>query len=195
MAVVRVSAQEGTLETKANITVRMVSGSSCEISPCDHWTFHDLQVEIERKLGVCVSQQRLFHGSRRLEEAMHSGTTGTCHKLLQLQRGQDTRRELLMLVRSAEAASMIERVRQDGRALDDASEELKADREVVMEAVKQDGCALEYASEELKADKQVVIEAVKRNGYALVYASEELKADKEVVIEAVKQHELSGGAL
>ena len=45
-----------------------------------------------------------------------------------------------------------------------------------------------YASEELKADKQVVLEAVKQHGDALRFASEELKADKEVVVEAMKQN-------
>ena len=54
-------------------------------------------------------------------------------------------------------------------------------------AVKQDGCALEYASDELKGDKEVVIEAVRRNGEVLRFAAEHLKADKEVVIEAVKR--------
>ena len=69
----------------------------------------------------------------------------------------------------------------------DASEELKADKQVVLEAVKQDGCSLLFASEELKADKQVVLEAVKQDGRALRFASQELKADKEVILEAVKQ--------
>jgi hypothetical protein len=41
--------------------------------------------------------------------------------------------------------------------------------------------ALEYASNELKADKEVVIAAVKQNAYALMYASDELKADPEML--------------
>eukprot|EP00972_Heterocapsa_arctica_P039426 5806854-Heterocapsa_arctica.AAC.1 len=47
----------------------------------------------------------------------------------------------------------MEAVKQKGRALQDASEELKGNREVVMEAVKQDGSALGWASEELKGDR------------------------------------------
>jgi hypothetical protein len=43
-----------------------------------------------------------------------------------------------------------------------------------MEAVKNDGWALQYASEKLRADNDVVIEAVK-NDRVLSYASEELK--------------------
>ena len=43
---------------------------------------------------------------------------------------------------------MLEAVRNDGRALEFASDPLKADREVMLEAVRNDGNALEYASEE-----------------------------------------------
>ena len=50
-------------------------------------------------------------------------------------------------------------------------------RDEVLEAVKQDGDALQYASEELRADREVVMEAVKQNAYALFYASEELQDD------------------
>jgi lambda repressor-like predicted transcriptional regulator len=72
--------------------------------------------------------------------------------------------------------------------LDNASEELKADKEIVMAAVEQNGNALEHASEELKADKEIVMAAVKENGYVLRDASEELKADKEIVMAAVEQN-------
>ena len=47
-------------------------------------------------------------------------------------------------------------VKNDGWALEDASDELKADKEVVMVAVKNQVSALEFASDELKADKEVV---------------------------------------
>ena len=46
-------------------------------------------------------------------------------------------------------------VAQDGGALYDASNELKADREVVLLAVAQDGGVLDDASDELKADREV----------------------------------------
>ena len=54
------------------------------------------------------------------------------------------------------------------------------DREEMLEAVRNDGNALEYASDTLKADREVVLEAVKQNGYALEYASEELQNDPEL---------------
>ena len=74
-------------------------------------------------------------------------------------------------------------VKQNGWALEFASDELKNDREVVLEAVKEKGSAgfaLEYASEELKNDRKVVLEAIKEYGGALKYASDELKNDPEL---------------
>ena len=73
-----------------------------------------------------------------------------------------------------------------------ASEDLKADREVVLVAVKQSGRAvtnriLYYASQELRDDKEVVLAAVSNYGPALCYASEDLKNDREVVLAAVKE--------
>ena len=78
-------------------------------------------------------------------------------------------------------------VREDGLALEYASPELQADKEVVLEAIRQDGWLLEYASEELRGDREVVLEAVRQNVRALKYASEELKGDKEVALEAIRQ--------
>jgi hypothetical protein len=79
-------------------------------------------------------------------------------------------------------------VKTCGLVLKISSEELKGDKEVVLAAVKQNGLALEFASKELKGDKEVVLAAVKQNGQAIQYASEELKGDKEVVLAAVKQN-------
>ncbi len=47
-------------------------------------------------------------------------------------------------------------MKNNGYALDAASDELKADKEVVMAAVKNYGEALEHASEELKADPEIL---------------------------------------
>ena len=54
-------------------------------------------------------------------------------------------------------------------------EALKGDRETVMEAVKQNGRALEYASAELKGDREIVMEAVAQDPRALQYASYKLR--------------------
>ncbi len=57
------------------------------------------------------------------------------------------------------------------------------------------GDALRYASEELRADHEIVLAAVHLNGNALRYASEELRADLQIVLAAVHQHgDASGSA-
>jgi hypothetical protein len=62
-------------------------------------------------------------------------------------------------------------VAQDGRALLDASVELKRDKEVVLAAVAENGGALVHASAELKNDKEAVLVAVAQDGLALEYSS------------------------
>jgi hypothetical protein len=50
-----------------------------------------------------------------------------------------------------------------------------------MTVVELSGWALEFVSDELKADKEVVMAAVKEEGDALQFSSDELKADEEVI--------------
>ena len=58
----------------------------------------------------------------------------------------------------------------------------QSSRKDVLATVKEDGGALEYASEELRADREVVLAAIKENGIALKYASKELQADSEMIV-------------
>ena len=51
------------------------------------------------------------------------------------------------------------------------------EKQRLLERVAQDGRALEYAEAELKADKEIVATAVAQNGEALQYAAVELKRD------------------
>ena len=68
--------------------------------------------------------------------------------------------------------------------------EIITEKEKAILAVKNDGFALEYASDELKADKEVVMAAVQNdeNEGVINFASDELKADKEVVMAAVQSY-------
>jgi hypothetical protein len=75
-----------------------------------------------------------------------------------------------------------------GSALQYASAELRANKEVVMAAVAQDHYALQWASAELQADRGVVMVALAQNGLALQLASDETKADREVVMAAVAEN-------
>ena len=78
-------------------------------------------------------------------------------------------------------------VKENGLTLQYASDELKADREIVLEAIRNSrGHALEWASNELKGDREVVLEAVNKSGRNLQYASEALKADPEIALAAME---------
>ena len=79
-------------------------------------------------------------------------------------------------------------VSNNGNALQFASKELIADKEVILAAVLNDGDALGYVDNKFIADKEVVLTAVSNDGNALMYADDELMADKEVVLAAVSNY-------
>eukprot|EP00971_Amphidinium_carterae_P157304 3118493-Amphidinium_carterae.1 len=54
------------------------------------------------------------------------------------------------------------------------------DRNFVLRAIREDGRELQYATEELRGDRDVVMEAVRQNGRALEYAAEELRGDRDL---------------
>ncbi|EFC46884.1 predicted protein [Naegleria gruberi] len=91
----------------------------------------------------------------------------------------------------ADRKYVLEAVKQDGSALEDADSSFKKDREIVLEAVKQNGWALQYADSSFKKDREIVLEAVKRYGPALEYADSLLKKDREIILEAVKHYGLA----
>jgi len=88
----------------------------------------------------------------------------------------------------ADRSYVLERVTKRGSHLKHASEELKADKEVVWAAVKSSkGFALKFASEKLRADKDIVLAAVKSSyGKALKFASDKLRADVDFVLTAME---------
>jgi hypothetical protein len=79
-------------------------------------------------------------------------------------------------------------VRNDGSALEFASQELRNDKDVVLTAVDNYGYALKYVSETLKNNREVVLCAVQTYGYVLQYASTELKKDRKIVLAAVQNN-------
>ena len=82
-------------------------------------------------------------------------------------------------------------IEEDGNALKDASETMRADPKLVLIAVKQNGLALQWASDALRVDREVVLAAVQKNGGALQWALGDLRADKNLVLAAVKQNGLA----
>ena len=71
-------------------------------------------------------------------------------------------------------------VSNDGLDLENF-EELQDDDDVVMAAVKNNGGALQFASERLRADKDIVIAAVKNDPYVIEFASDDLQDDDDVL--------------
>jgi len=81
----------------------------------------------------------------------------------------------------------MEDVKQNGLALEYASNRLKDNHGIVMEAVKQDGNFLEYASDGLKDDHDIVMEAVKQKAYALKYASDRLRNEYWFIAKLIQE--------
>ena len=82
---------------------------------------------------------------------------------------------------------MLQMVREDSDALENAPEIFKKDRNVVLAAIKEDGNALQYAHENLRKDRVIVRAAVKRNGGALIHAHKDLRGNPDIVLAAIKQ--------
>ena len=77
---------------------------------------------------------------------------------------------------------------KDGRTLKFAGEALKHDRQVISCALGTSGLALQFCPWDARDDKILVLKAVRQNGLSLVYASTSLQADKDISIEAMKQN-------
>ena len=75
----------------------------------------------------------------------------------------------------------------NGTYLQHASEELKADKEIIMAAL-QSGYSLlyEHVSDALKTDRDFLLEIVSLDAYCLEFFSEELKQDEQIVLAAAK---------
>lgn len=73
------------------------------------------------------------------------------------------------------------------KALKWASQELKADKEMVLISVTLDGMSLQYAAEELKDDLEIVQRAVMHAGRAIQFASQRLRSDRELALLAIQQ--------
>ncbi len=56
----------------------------------------------------------------------------------------------------------------------------------MLEAVRQAGCALKYASDELKADREIVLEAIKQDIDSLQFASNELLNMESIILLSIK---------
>jgi len=96
-------------------------------------------------------------------------------------------REMAILDTELQRAQALVAVSSNGYELKNVSENLRADRTVVLATVRQCGVALRFASNELVADKVIVLAAVLQNPEALRFAAAQFEGAKQVVIAAVRQ--------
>lgn len=69
-----------------------------------------------------------------------------------------------------------------------ASDEIKANRHVILQIVELNGLALQYAHESFRSDLEMVYTAVRSEGTALQFISEDLLRNRDVVFAAVKSN-------
>merc|ERR1711972_1306938 len=99
---------------------------------------------------------------------------------------EDGVHEVVLARIDMEWASLIEDVADGIVALQELSEDLRSNRDIVLAAVRERGWELGHAAEILRHDRQVVLEAVQRHGEALQYAADELKRDRALALAAVR---------
>eukprot|EP00928_Gymnodinium_smaydae_P096259 TRINITY_DN8461_c0_g1_i1.p1 TRINITY_DN8461_c0_g1~~TRINITY_DN8461_c0_g1_i1.p1 ORF type:complete len:352 (-),score=49.67 TRINITY_DN8461_c0_g1_i1:197-1132(-) len=79
-------------------------------------------------------------------------------------------------------------LKTDPFALEFASEDLRADRDVVECAVSEAGMALQFASPSLQEDRSLVLRAVSTNIHALQFASPALRADEGFALQLMEHN-------
>mmetsp|Transcript_42238 Transcript_42238/g.76553 ORF Transcript_42238/g.76553 Transcript_42238/m.76553 type:complete len:198 (-) Transcript_42238:23-616(-) len=83
---------------------------------------------------------------------------------------------------------VLNEVRKDWRALQDAPEQCRSDPEIVLAALTQNGLALQWAAESCRSDHEIVRTAVQQlgDGLALQWAAEACRSDREIASTALK---------
>lgn len=72
-------------------------------------------------------------------------------------------------------------------AFQQASPQLKENKDVVLRAIRNNKSALQFASLALRANKNFMLQSTKHNGLTLEFASDELRNDRQLALEAIKQ--------
>jgi len=83
--------------------------------------------------------------------------------------------------------TIINKYDMDGNIIENCSDNLKSDKDVVYAAVKQNPFAIIYAANEFKYDKELAMSAVKQNGLALECFNN-FQNDEDVVFSACNQN-------
>lgn len=169
--------------SKFDIRVAGLNGHLCSVQLDRTQSVLDVKTAISETVGVPCAEQRILYEDTELQDGEL-----VCNYL----RAATNKMELTLLrcpaVGEAERDEWSSRLRADGMDLMFASDEVQADRKLVMEAVLQSGVALALAAEELRCDREIVLHAVRSDGLALAHASSELREDLDLVLIAVQQN-------
>mmetsp|Transcript_43184 Transcript_43184/g.119442 ORF Transcript_43184/g.119442 Transcript_43184/m.119442 type:complete len:374 (+) Transcript_43184:28-1149(+) len=138
-------------------------------------------------LGASLTLSRTEDASLNADVAATANTSLQASWMVQVQRDGLLLRFAAQKGLAADRDVALAAVRQNGDALQFASEELRADREVVLAAVRGRGNAVRWASGALRADREVALAAVCQCGTAIQSLAKELLADREVVLAALRQ--------
>jgi len=180
-----------------------LSGAVCSIYAQRTWTAADVKEAVQVSAGIPMQQQRLLFQSEQLadeEQLPILSSPGTLQLTLVRTslpeedwqtRVQEDWYALDDAPRWAQSdrAIVLAAVRNNGLALQFASDQLQADPEIVLVALCQNVCAVEYAEPQLWGIRTFVLAAVKQNGLMLLSAAEELRGDWEIALAAVAQNE------
>merc|ERR1711862_81163 len=82
---------------------------------------------------------------------------------------------------------VMDAIEKDPMILQFASQNLKADKELVLKAVKFSWRALQHASDKLKSDQDIVNAALAQSPRALQFVAESMKNNRDLVLEVVKR--------
>mmetsp|Transcript_62912 Transcript_62912/g.116960 ORF Transcript_62912/g.116960 Transcript_62912/m.116960 type:complete len:169 (+) Transcript_62912:81-587(+) len=82
---------------------------------------------------------------------------------------------------------VLEEVRRDGTALQDAPEWCRNDHEIVLTAVQQDGWALQWAAEACRSDREIALTAVRNKSWAMKWVADDLVEDESFASDAKQE--------
>ncbi|CAE7365281.1 CPK26 [Symbiodinium natans] len=167
-----------------DVLVRTLAGRECRIRLPDTATVLDAKLALQTALEVPRKEQRLLAGTSVLQEEELLLRTAQKAEAV-----DDTGTVQLSLIRlDPQRPGLLEGLAGGWLSLQDLSEELRGDREIVLAAVESCGWALEFASSLLRTDPSVVLRAVRSDALALEFASEALRRDSGIVLEAVSRN-------
>lgn len=152
----------------------------CAVLADRAWRTVDVKEGVESQTGITVDEQRLFAGGEDLELPNRE-------RLCNLFPETQDVVSLRLVRRPLEQAQWLGRVMQHGLQIREAPAHIRDDHDVVHAAVRRNWKALEYASERLRADREIVLTAVaKGEGNALSFVPDLLWADSLFVMNVVQ---------